>query len=99
MPIFKGNIYWIIYPTKTQPPTSFPAYTKQERGRVERGTKQGETGWATRDPQYQCACDIKIKDQKETEIQVTDYIVQLFQTAFLTCYTCVSLCVYVSYQL
>ena len=62
MTIFKGNIYQIVYPTKTQPPTSFPAYVKQERGRGERGTKQGETGGATRDPQYQCACDIKIKD-------------------------------------
>ena len=41
MTIFKGNIYQIVYPTKTQPPTSFPASIKQERGRGERGTRQG----------------------------------------------------------
>ena len=82
MPIFKGNIYYIIYPTETQPPTSFPAYIKQERGRGERGTKQGETGGATRDPQYQCAYDFKIKGQKETKILVTEYLVQLLKLYF-----------------
>ena len=83
MPIFKGNIYWIIYPTETQPPTSFPAYIKQERGRGgERNKTGGDRGGLPETPNTSVLMILKIKGQKETKILVTEYLVQLLKLYF-----------------